>query len=157
MRIIQVFFIVFIFLNLSCRKGLGDAGTASHGVFLHFIDHSGKELFNLDSNGEQGYFFDSINLYDLTKSKTELPSCYEDRSKNYLFQQFDELRTQFCPNFDIINRYSYTLVQLKRGSNDTLKCHINTDQIGPSTNFDSVWYNGKLLVYDNKGNLIVVQ
>ena len=150
-------FVPFIFMILnSCRKA-NNSGTASHGVFLHFIDSTGRDLFTIDSSGKNGYYFDSIYLYDITQGKTVLNACYEDGTKNYLFQALDELRAQFCPNLHILNRYSSTLVQLKRGQSDTLICHINTDQMGSSTNYDSVWYNRTLLKYDGKGNLEVTR
>ena len=48
-------------------------------------------------------------------------------------------------------------IKLKRGMADTLKVHINQASITPSTNMDSVWYNGVLKHYDSTSTFPIVR
>jgi|GEM_PF-5712442 hypothetical protein len=148
--------IITITIICSCKKSQNDAGTAIYGVLIHYVDSGGNDLFSHSNDGQNGYWIDSLNVYDITSSKKSLPPCYEN-TFNYQFQQLNVLRTSFCENQDIVNRYSYTLVNLKAGIFDTIKTHIDHNTIGPSTNYDSIWYNGVLKTYDTTGNILVIK
>ena len=100
---------------------------------------------------------DSIKLFNITHAKSPLPTCYENFTKNYIFQELNELRLQICPNNDLVNKYNYTLIQLKTGMNDTLKFHFSDNNISLSTNVDSVWYNGILKTYNQNGDISIVK
>jgi hypothetical protein len=138
----------------SCRRE-GDAGTAVYGVLLHFVDSNSNDLYSTD--GTRGFWKDSIKLYDITGQKKPLPKCFDDNTQNVQFQQFQEIRTTICPNTNIVNRYSYTLIHLKNGVDDTIKCHLDHDKIGLSTNYDGIWYNGIQKTYDTNGNITIMK
>ncbi|HLX52642.1 MAG TPA: hypothetical protein VKR58_01805, partial [Aquella sp.] len=76
---------------------------------------------------------------------------------NYQFQQLNVLSIDICENTDIINRYSYTLIHLKYGIDDTIKCHIDHDNLGLSTSYDGIWYNGIQKSYDANGNITIMK
>lgn len=138
----------------SCRKP-GDAGTTVYGVLLHYADSNSNDLYSTD--GTNGFWKDSIKVYDITGQKKMLPNCFENNTQNYQFQQLQELRTTICPNTDIVNRYSYTLIHLKNGVDDTIKCHLDHDNIGLSTSYDGIWYNGVQKFYDSSGNITIMK
>jgi hypothetical protein len=62
-----------------------------------------------------------------------------------------------CENTDFANRYSYTVIQLKKDIQDTIKVHIDQNSVSPRTNNDSVWYNNVLRRYDTTGTITVVR
>jgi hypothetical protein len=153
MKIVLSFLIIF-FIFYSCKKQ-GDAGTAVYGVLLHYIDSSGNDLYTVD--GTNGFWIDSIKVFDITGVKKPLPNCYENNTLNYQFQQLQVLRTTICANTDIVNRYSYTLIHLKTGVDDTIKCHLNEDKISLSSSYDGIWYNGIRKTSDSNGNITIMK
>jgi hypothetical protein len=66
--ILNIFIVVYIFS--SCVKP-DTTGTAAYGVFIHYIDSSNDELFSTD--GTNGYWKDSIKVFDITGVKKPLP------------------------------------------------------------------------------------
>jgi hypothetical protein len=148
--------ILISFLFFACKKSSNDAGTAVYGVRIHYIDSNGDDLFSLSNDGQNGYWTDSLLVFDITNGKNPLPSCYET-GHSYQFEQLNVLRTAICENQDFINRYSYTLIQLRKGMQDTIKVHITQNTVTPSTNNDSIWYNGGLMKYDSTGTITVVK
>ena len=62
-----------------------------------------------------------------------------------------------CANANFLNRYSYTLIHLKNGTDDTLKVHIDKNAYSPAANIDMVWYNGVLKAFDSTGSIMVVK
>jgi len=147
-------FLITLFIFYSCRND-GDAGTAVYGVSLHYVDSNSNDLYSAD--GTSGFWRDSIEVYDITGQKKPLPNCFYDNTRNLQFQEFQEIRTTICPNTDIVNRYSYTLIHLKNGVDDTIKCHLDHDNIGLSTNYDRIWYNGIQMSYDSNGNITIMK
>jgi hypothetical protein len=148
--------IPIILLVLACGKGTHDTGTAIYGVRIHYIDSNKNDLFSISDNGQNGYWIDSLQLFDITTGKKTLPSCYEN-GHSYQFQPLNILRLDICENEDFANRYSYTLIQLKKGVQDTIKIHINRNSVSLSTDNDSVWYNGLYRIYDSTGSITVTK
>jgi hypothetical protein len=153
MKIILIFLTVFC-IFYSCKKE-STAGTAVYGVLLHYVDSNNNDLYAID--GTNGFWKDSIKVYDITGQKKPLPNCYQNNTQNFQFQQLQVLRTTICENTDIVNRYSYTLIHLKSGVDDTVKCHIDHDNIGLSTSYDGIWYNGIQKTYDENGNITIMK
>ncbi len=152
-----IYFIVIVCLGCnSCKKSSNDAGTAVYGVRIHFIDSSGNDLFSTTNDGQNGYWKDSVVLYDITNIKTQLQPCYEG-GRSYQFEQLNVFRMDICENTDFANRYSYTLIQLKKNLQDTIKVHIDQNTLNPATNNDSVWYNNVLRRYDSTGTITVIK
>jgi hypothetical protein len=149
-------FILIGIFNSCIKHGGNDAGGAHLGVWIRYVDSSGKDLFDPYNNGQNGYWVDSIKIYDITNAKTPLHACFETGFP-YQFQVLNVLSLNICENLDFIDRYSYTLINLKEGIYDTLKVHIDQETVGPSTNNDKVWYNGILKPYDSIGNIKVVK
>jgi hypothetical protein len=156
MRNVVFFAVIMLFNCNSCKKSSNDAGTAVYGVRIHFIDSSGSDLFSSGNDGQNGYWKDSVALYDITNTKTPLQSCYEG-GRSYQFEQLNVLRMDICENTDFASRYSYTLIQLKKNLQDTIKVHIDQNSVNPGTNNDSVWYNNILRRYDSTGTITVVK
>jgi hypothetical protein len=147
--------IVILPISYSCRRiGVNDAGTAMYGEDIHYVDSSGNDLFSLTNDGQNGYLTDSTRAYDITNGNKILLTCYPNGMG---FQSLNVLKTIICANHDIVNQYSYTLVHLKNGIDDTIKVHLTSNSISPSTNNDSVWYNGVLKTYDSTGNILIVK
>jgi hypothetical protein len=152
-----IYFMAILCLGYnSCKKSSNDAGTAAYGVRVHYIDSSGRDLFSARNDGQNGYWMDSLLLFDITSGKTPLTPCYEV-GRAYQFSQLNILRTDICENTDFINRYSYTLIQLKKGVQDTIRVHINQNSVNPGTNNDSVWYDNVLKTYDSTGSITIVK
>jgi hypothetical protein len=138
----NVAFILMMIFLFSCM-GKNDAGTAHEGVSLNYVDSIGTRLYQTD--GYDGYWVDSIRIYDITEGvKTKISPCYET-GLPYSFQ----IGLQICANQHIVNRYYNTLIHLKSGVDDTLRVHINSNTLTPGTNNDSVWYNGQLKYMDS--------
>jgi hypothetical protein len=150
--------LIFFSFALVCLFGCigkGDAGTATYGVRVHYVDSSGLDLFSYSNDGQNGYWMDSVRVYDLTNDvKGDLLDCYPNGCQ---FMTEEVLRTFICENPDITNRYSYTLIHLKDGVDDTIKVHINQDHLTLSTNNDAVWYNGVPKTYDTTANILIVK
>jgi hypothetical protein len=151
--------IIFVFtialcIFYSCRKQ-GDAGTAVYGVPLHYVDSNNNDLYSID--GTNGFWRDSVKVYDIGGPMKLLPNCYINNTYNYEFQQLNVLSIDVCENTDLINRYSYTLIHLKNGVDDTIKCHIDHDNLGLSTSYDGIWYNGIQKSYDSEGNITIMK
>jgi hypothetical protein len=148
-----VFLITVLLLLYSCIRDR--AGTAQLGEDIHYVDSSGNDLFSLTNDGQNGYWTDSTRAYDITNgNKILLTSCADN---GIFFVPVNVLKTVICANHDIVNRYTYTQVHLKNGVDDTIKVHITANSITPSTNADSVWYNGVLKTYDSTGNIPIVK
>jgi hypothetical protein len=147
--------IIVIYSIQSCSKiGGNDAGTAKYGEDIHYVDSSGNNLFSMSNDGQNGYWVDSVRAYDITTGSKILLNCYPNGMG---FQNLNVLSTIICANHDISNQYSYTLVHLKSGIDDTIKVHLTSNTITPSTNNDSVWYNGIRKIYDSTGNILIVK
>jgi hypothetical protein len=142
----QYVILLFIFL-VSCI-GKNDGGTAILGLQLHYVDSNGNGLFSAIQDGQNGYWIDSLKVYDLSDGrKTMLTPCFENRSLSFTFGGGSVLH--LCPNNNIKNRYSITLIHVKNGIDDTLKVHIDQNTITAGTNIDSIWYNGALKIQDS--------
>ncbi len=145
-----------VLLFFACGKGTNDAGTAIYGVRIHYIDSNRNDIFSINNNGQNGYWIDSLSLFDITGTKKPLPFCYEN-GHSYQFQPLNILRLDICENEDFANRYSYTLIQLKEGVQDTIKVHINRNDVSLATDNDSVWYNGVYKIYDSTGSITIIK
>lgn len=116
----------------SCRKGPGDFFSP---IVIRYVDKNGNPLF---TNGQNGYYKDSVKVYDLKNGIAAfIPNGYI-----WVDWAPSTLRTGDANN-DIVNRYYTCLIHLKTGIDDTLKVHLTGDQQMGSYN-DSIWYNGKL-------------
>ena len=146
---------VIICLLAACSES-NDAGTAQYGVKIHYVDSSGNDLYSLVTDGYNGFWKDSILLYDITSAKQKLPPCYET-GLAYQFQAGTVTEMIICANPNFLNRYSYTLIHLKNGTDDTLKVQIDKNAYSPAANNDMVWYNGELKAFDSTGSIMVVK
>jgi hypothetical protein len=151
-----IFVCVVIGFLLSACSGSNDAGTAKLGVKIHYVDSSGNDLYSLVTDGYNGFWKDSILLYDITSAKIKLPPCYET-GLAYQLQASTVTEMIICANANFLNGYSYTLIHLKTGTDDTLKVHIDKNAYSPAANIDMVWYNGVLKAFDSAGSIMVVK
>jgi len=152
------FVIISFALFSACKKsGGGDAGTAQLSTNIHYIDSSGNDLFSTNNDGQNGFWMDSLIVGNIkTGSLYQTLNCFNNNTHAYQFETLVVLETQICPNYNLENRYSYTLIQLKPGVIDTLKIHITSDAITPSTNIDTLWYNGVIKRYDDSIGAIAI-
>ena len=134
MKKIAILFCIVI-IGVSCKVICCVDPTAS-AVSIHYVDGNGNDLF---TNGQNGYFKDSVQVYDL---KNEIPTFIPNGYYWSFWLQSSILTTGYTNN-DIVNRYYTCLIHLKQGVDDTLKVHLTgNQQIGSFP--DSIWYNGKL-------------
>ncbi len=152
----RIFVYGVIICLLAACSGNNDAGTAQFGVKIHYVDSSGNDLYSLVTDGYNGFWKDSILLYDITSAKQKLPPCYET-GLAYQLQASTVTEMIICANANFLNRYSYTLIHLKNGTDDTLKVHIDKNAYSPAANIDMVWYNGVLKAFDSTGSIMVVK
>jgi hypothetical protein len=141
--------LIFIF---RCNKGGGDAGTAKLGVELHYVDSSGNDLFSPQSDGQNGYWIDSVRVRDL-KSKSLL-TCF---TNGYEFQVESGFVMHTCPNPNIVNQYTSTLIHVKTGMDDTLKVYLDQSSYTQSANIDSIWYNGVFKHYGSTAAITITK
>jgi hypothetical protein len=153
---LAIIFIVASFINISCRKNNEAYGTAQAGVRLHYIDSAGQDIFSVSNDGQNGFWMDSVVASDLKRNGSgQIFTCLPNGCQ---FRNLNVLMFVVCPNGDVTNRYSNTLIHLKSGMNDTLRTHIDTEIFSSNTSFDSVWYNGKLVRYsDSSGTIPIVR
>ena len=142
---------VFIFI-CGCKKGGRDAGTAKLGVELQYVDSTGNDLFSPQSDGQNGYWIDSVRVRDLNSKS--LLTCY---TNGYEFQVESGFVMHTCPNPNIVNQYTNTLIHVKTGMDDTLKVHLNQSSYTQSANIDSIWYNGVLKHYDSTAAITITK
>ncbi|MEJ0079799.1 MAG: hypothetical protein WDM78_02275 [Puia sp.] len=110
----KIIFFIFLCIGIlySCKKET--AGTAAYGMSIRYVDSNNNDLYAIA--GTNGYWQDSIKVYDITGKKMPLINCFGDQITNFQFRQLDFLVINLCENTDIVNRYSYTLIHLKYGS-----------------------------------------
>lgn len=135
-------FLFFGILTLSsCRKPANDFFSS---VAIHYVDPSGRDLF---TNGQNGYFLDSVKVYGIRNGRNVIISTY-----NYMYPNgftpnvvYPNSGISVRPNdSDIVNRYTISIIHLKTGVDDTLKIHLNQDsQMGAI--YDQIMYNGVLI------------
>ena len=100
---------------------------------------------------------DSVTISNIkTGSSYAILDCYNNHTNGYQFQNLVVFEMQVCPNYNLINRYSYTIIKLKHGVIDTLKIHVIDDFISSSTNIDTIWYNNTIEKYDNSTGVITI-
>jgi hypothetical protein len=133
-------------------------GDASGAVYLHLIDSSGNDLFSPYYDGQNGFWIDSVIVSNIKTGTQYYPlACFNNNKDAYQFQQRAVVTMMVCSNNNIVNQYSYTLIQLKPGMTDTLKIHINQASLSSSTIMDTIWYNKVILHYDSTATLAVVR
>lgn len=128
--------IIFL-LSYSCKKGGGDFFSA---VGIHYVDANGRGLF---TNGMNGYFKDSVNVYDY-QNGIKTPLVISNQSAYFVDWYPSTIVINGIINKNVINRYTINIIHLKQGVDDTLRVHLTKDeQMGAS--YDSAWYNGKFI------------
>lgn len=120
----------------SCRRGGGDFFSA---VQIHYMDSSGNDLF---TNGQNGYYKDSVNVYDF-QNGIKTPLIISKQSAYFADWRNSIVIVPGIINTHVINRYTINIIHLKKGVEDTLKIHLTRDgQEGAL--YDSIWYNNVL-------------
>lgn len=122
-------------LLFSCGKG-GDFYSA---VQIHYVDKLGNELF---TNGLNGYFKDSLNVYDYNNGvKQALP--ISSQSAYFSGWTNNAIVISGSINGNVKNQYTLNVIHLKLGVDDTLKIHLTKNSQSGAL-YDSIWYNGVL-------------
>ena len=113
-------------------------------VSIHYVDQSGKDLF---TNGQNGYFLDSVRVYGIRNGRNVIISTFNSMYPNGFTPNvlYPYSGISVTPNdSDIVNRYTISIIHLKKGVDDTLKIHLNQDsQMGAI--YDQILYNGVLV------------
>jgi hypothetical protein len=157
MKSIALILVIYSFL-VSCKHSGTPTGDAGMGIYLHYIDSSGNDLFSPYNDGQNSFWIDSVVVSNIeTGSNYVSLDCFNSRSVSYQFEQFVVFTMKVCPNYNLINQYTYTLIQLKKGMVDTLKTHINQSSISSSTLRDSIWYNRVLRTYDSNATIPIIR
>ena len=131
---------MIVTLLSGCKKSniIGGYGDAIGNVQIYYRDSIGRPLF---TGGSNGYYNDSIAVYDLNNKPKRLisPSLWGFAPWGVSLFNIDNLGIQWT----VINAYTKILIHLKSGVDDTLRGHYyNNDS--QSNLYDSVWYNGVL-------------
>ena len=147
-----------VFFFYCCKQKGGDGGTAHLAVPLHFVDSSGNDLFSSFNDGQNSYWMDSVKVSNIDQGNQYATlNCFDEHTVGYQFEMLAEFVMKVCPNYNVENSYTYTLIHLKNGMDDTLKIHINQNIITPSTMSDSFWYNGILQSFDSNAAITIVR
>lgn len=152
----SLLFICAMVVIYSCHKnynGNGNVGPAALPIHLCYLDSNGNQLYSITNDGQNGFWMDSFQVRNIdVGSKYISLDCFDNNTVGYSFQPLIVLETLICPNLNINNGYSYTILNLSSKIQDTLKVHITSKTFDVSANTDSIWYNGKLVTYDETGN-----
>ncbi|MDE3236244.1 MAG: hypothetical protein KGO81_09845 [Bacteroidota bacterium] len=139
MKTITILLTTICILNIySCSKNTG-TGDFYSSVQIHYIDKNGYDLFG---NGQNGYIKDSVNVFDISTG-IEIPLPIS--SQKYYFADWaaSTIVIDGSINNHVVNHYTYNIIHLKAGVDDTLKIHLTKNtQYGAL--YDSIWYNGAL-------------
>lgn len=128
--------ILFSLLFFTCKKG--GYGDYIGSVQIHFVDNTRRDLF---TNGTNGYYFDSVKVFDFQNNTKTLITPLNWSWAGWAASTLDI--SDGHGSYNIINGYSIVLIHLKAGVEDTLRGHfLNSD--GKNNLYDSVWYNGIL-------------
>jgi len=144
--------IVVVSLALSCKKG-SQTPDVYPMVQIRYLDSTGNDLFSPAHDGQNGYWMDSVRIYDYKNGIKTL--IYQGPTANtsaadypygYVFTTYSNISDIpgeymiIYPNEDVVNRYSNSIIQLKAGVFDTLRVHL-TGNVPYGSQYDSVWYN----------------
>ena len=136
MKVILFFAFIQLFIIQACKKPGCDCFA---NVQIHYVDNAGRDLF---INGQNGYYKDSVNIYDFQNGiKTALP--ISNQASYFADWASSTIVIDGSINNNVINRYTTNIIHLKIGVDDTLKIHLTGEkQFG--SHYDSLWYNGVL-------------
>ena len=138
MKKIIVSLSVLVFL-CQCNKTshvIGGYGDAIGDVQIYYRDSLGNPLF---TNGQNGYYIDSVEIYDLNNN----PKRYIDPSLTFFASWGSSLLDISDIHWTVVNAHTKILIHLKEGVEDTLVGHYyNNDS--KSSCYDSTYYNGVL-------------
>ena len=99
---------------------------------IHYIDTSGNDLF---TNGQNGYYKDSVYISNINGNI--IPNY-----AGFVGWTPSTLETGPSTYTTITNNYCTLIIHLRYGTDDTLKFHETSIQLGGT--IDSIWYNGRL-------------
>jgi hypothetical protein len=150
--VISFFLIIVVF---GCGKY--SEGDVVDPIEIVYTDSSGNPIFSPDMDGIDGYYQDSVLVYGMDDGIKTLGTCFEVPNDTIAYNsptgrlscRFDDITGYIrfipCGGTAEANRYSTTIIHLKRGVDDTLKIHVT--KLGTEGNIDSLFYNGILKTY----------
>jgi len=121
---------------------------------IRYYDSSGESLFNIQANGANGYWYDSLAAYDFSNGKKRI---FRDMDRGVVVQNYDPQVFTIRANYNLTNRYSTTIIHLKRGMEDTLIRHISESSYTETAYYDSIWYNGAPRRFESDGTLTIIR
>jgi len=155
--------IIIVSLALSCKKG-SQTPDILPDVKIRYVDSTGNDLFSRGHDGQNGYWMDSVMIYDYKngiKTLIHQPATY-DYPNGYVFTTYSDIITNLpvqymvvFANNDVVNRYSNYIIQLKTGLFDTMKVHL-TGPANYGSVYDSVWDNSQYEPSGKAGGFITI-